>query len=257
MLLNLYRTLVLAFLIVAFSVRVEGRDLATTTTFSAQVVVVVDHTSIQINFTHTDDIPSVAASFCAEHAIAHSRCSHFIAVEMFTAMWCSPGRKASARAEGIEPPRTFRFLHHEHHSDSSEFSLLRPRLRHNGYVECTAGLTVSGEEDAVWLLGHISNEAAWLFKPLSDASRVAVIPGVALVNAIPHAEHLGNKDSMFRNLLRLGKIIGDQSTAFIPRTWSPDQLAAEYAMLGDGDEEFRGLWLHKDPQMELGTGSLR
>lgn len=63
-------------------------------------------------------------------------------------------------------------------------------------MECTAGLGVSGDEDAVWVLGHVStaNGAGWLYEPFAAASaRLPLELGVSLINAFPGAERIGNK----------------------------------------------------------------
>jgi len=198
-----------------------------------------------------DNIPEMAATFCRENDISHPRCPHFVAVDMWDALWCRPGQKSAAKALGLDPPRTFRFLHHAFHADSDEFSLLRPRLRSNGFVECSAGLTLSGEEDAVWMLGHLSSRdgdsSRWIYEPLAAADGEGS-KGRFLVNQFPDAGHLGNKDEMTANLVQLGRLIGDAAIDFIPRTWSPLMLNAEERA------PLNGVWVQKDPQKELGSG---
>jgi len=203
-----------------------------------------------MNITASDDVPEMAATFCRDNVISHPRCPHFVAVDMWDALWCRQGQKSAAKDLGLSPPRTFRFLHHAFHADSDEFSLLRPRLRSNGFVECTAGLTLSGEEDAVWMLGHLSSRGGdssrWIYEPLATDNGGS--RGRFLVNQFPDAGHLGNKDEMTANLVQLGRLIGDAAIDFIPRTWSPPMLNAEER------SPLNGVWVQKDPQKELGSG---
>jgi hypothetical protein len=72
--------------------------------------------------------------------------------------------------------------------------------------------------------------------------------GGFIVNQFPDAGHLGNKDEMAANLVQLGRVIGDAAVEFIPRTWSPLELAS------DQMPPLNGLWVQKDPKKELGSG---
>ena len=105
------------------------------------------------------------------------------------------GRKVVAKEQGIPFPRLLRFIHHEHYLDSEEFSLLRPRFVANGFVECASGQNViTGEEDAVWVLGHLSGTGGgWLYAALSG---VLDSNTSHIVNAFPSSGHLGNKDDV-------------------------------------------------------------
>lgn len=191
----------------------------------------------------------------------HERCAHFVAVDLWDALWCQPGRRAAARRRAVEPPRLFRFVHHEMHVDSEEFLLLRARLRASGFVECASGdaSAVTGEEDAVWMLGHPASlsAAALLFQTLGsrqDHGGERQSGSRFLVNAVPVATHLGDKDEMFANLKRLAGLVGDAAFAFVPRTWMPQDLAS---IATDDDPRkggLRGIWVRKDPQKELGGG---
>jgi hypothetical protein len=247
---------------------------------SASIGVQVNSGLVHVNASGDSDVPSLAAAFCAKQGIDHPRCSHFVSVDLWDALWCQPGQKAKAAALLVQQldeggavggmaaasstqqhqhkqqldeilraliPRVYRFLHHENFADSDEFSLLRPRLQHHGFVECAAGLSVSGEEDAVWLLGHLSEQpqgSMWPYSELmkkkpstttvpstsssSSFSFSATAAVVFSVNAFPNSGHLGNKDDMLLNLLELGKQhSGDAATNFLPRTWSPDHLTHE------------------------------
>lgn len=60
---------------------------------------------------------AVAERFCEEHSITFERCAYFVAADLWDELWCKEGRKDAARALGVVPPRTFRFVHHEHFSD--------------------------------------------------------------------------------------------------------------------------------------------
>ena len=107
----------------------------------------------------------MALEFCRSHSIAHERCGHFVQVDLDDSLWCRPGRAALAAKANVAAPRLLRFVHHEHYHDSEEFSLLRPRLVGNGFVECAAGGmdVITGEEAAVWVLGHFSGgNGQWL-----------------------------------------------------------------------------------------------
>lgn len=200
----------------------------------------------------------VAKSFCEKHKVTNPRCPHFVAVELTEALWCKPGQKEAARAIGLFPPRTFRFIHHEHYFDSDEFSLLRPRLVSNGFVECTPGTSLSGTEDAVWLLGQLQRgNTEWFYAPLGNRERTPIEARRACVaNTFPDAEHIGDKEKMFQNFVRLSKSIGDLAVSFLPRTWGPAQLAEEQKVASSTHKSdlLRGLWLYKDPLKELGSG---
>ena len=249
------------------------KDIQREVHVAAVPVEVGDIGVVFINVTAADNVTSVAGTFCQAYAIPHPRCAHFVALDLWDALWCAPGQKVAARSLGVEPPPLFRFVHHENHFDSDEFSLLRPRLVSNGYVECASGTGVTGEEDAVWMLGHLpgslaDEDASWFFAPLAARAASRAL-GECVANTLPGAGHLGNKDDMFHNLVRLGDAHGgDAAVAFIPRTWGPPQLARERAAErggagagvgaaegpGDRGEELAGLWVQKDPQKELGAG---
>ena len=83
---------------------------------SASVVVEVDQGAVEVVARAGDNLSQVAASFCHDHGIAHPRCAHLVAIDLFEALWCALGQKDRAQALGAIPPRTFRFLHHEYHS---------------------------------------------------------------------------------------------------------------------------------------------
>ena len=59
---------------------------------------------------------------------------------------------------------------------------------------------------------------------------------------------------MLLRLQRLGKHVGDVSTRFIPRTWSPADLQREGLIKDVASEKLQGLWIQKDPYKELGSG---
>ena len=223
--------------------------------FSTSIEVIIDNKVHTLNATPQSNTSLLAAAFCEEHSIANERCSHFVQVDLDDRLWCGRGRKALAGRLGVAAaPRLLRFIHHEHYADSEEFSLLRPRLVGNGFVECTAGLGVTGEEDAVWLLGHLSDTGGeWLYDALNGTADSAASH---VVNSFPNSGHLGNKDDMLLRLQQLGGHIGDASTNFIPRTWSPAQLRQEETGGGSSEDDRRllGLWIQKDPYKELGSG---
>ena len=102
---------------------------------------------------------AAAAEFCGAHDLpaASSPCARLVESELHDALYCGHGPRAGGA------PRTFRFVHHEHYYESTEFVLLRALARASGFKECAAGPKVSGGEDAVWALGHLDGDPAWLY----------------------------------------------------------------------------------------------
>jgi hypothetical protein len=194
------------FLVLIFGVGSSASEVSVFHSASVPVQL-ADIGLVHVNATAHDDVSAVAAAFCREHDIHHRRCAHFVAVDLWDALWCQPGQKVAARKLGLVPPRTFRFAHHAQHFDSDEFSLLRPRLQSNGFVECVAGLELTGEEDAVWMLGHLSSRngdsSKWFYEPLAAAADSKVGLGGALANQFPDAGHLGTFVSCPLSPLRL------------------------------------------------------
>jgi hypothetical protein len=233
---------------------------------SATISVGLNNDFVNVTATATDDIRQVAKQFCTSHSITFGKCPHFVSVELWNALWCRPGQKQLAKERGVSQiPRTFRFVHHPNYADSDEFSLLRPRFFASDYVECSSGMEVTGEEDALWVLGHLSGESGddeeysggWPYTSMvsssasssssSSSSSSHRSPSPFKINAFPRSTHLGDKDEMAMNLHRLAGHVGDRVIEYLPRTWQPSHLNQE--------EELKLAVKRRSSNNNIGSGS--
>ena len=191
--------------------------------------VFVNDALVEVQASLGDDLVDIGTRFCDENGIEEGwlrdgrpRCATLIADELADHLYCRGSDKKS-----------FRFYHSTNYFDSEEFELLRSLLLALGYVECLSGDRV-GTEDLIWVLGHFSDDAPF-YNLLTSAQ---------LTNAVPRPTEIGDKDLLYRHLSSFG---GD--IPFVPRTWLPHELNAS-----SSEDILGGLWLRKDPQIELGGG---
>lgn len=221
--------------------------------------VFVDNQAIHIPATPNDDLHRIGAEFCAEYGIdvglslrdGRPRCATLIADELADGMYCNASfrarwAQAANRAGRLRPDRAFRFYHGMYYFDSEEYELLRILLLRLGMVECLSGERMGGGESVIWLLGHLEETAPFYTN---------LYPHQAS-NAIPRPTELGDKDHLYAHLDRLRLHIGDRAIRFVPRTWLPGALDHERARQArsNSSDEIGGIWLRKDPQIELGGG---
>lgn len=204
---------------------------------AATTSVIVDDRSISIEARRGDDLLNIGLEFCGAFKIAagdlrdgRPRCATLIADELADALYCNESNS-----------HTFRFYHGTYYFDSEEYELLRALFVRLGMVECLSGERI-GRETIVWLLGHFQE----------DAPFYGHLTHEQFSNALPRPTELGDKDSLYRHLDRLRLRIGDRALRFVPRTWLPDQW--KQFERNDEDDEIGGLWLRKDPHIELGGG---
>lgn len=173
-----------------------------------------------------------------DHSIQHPRCSHFIAVEIWDKLWCNEDKSIKTKS-----PQTFRFIHHEMHTDSEEFHILRRLLRRAGHIECMAGepSLISSGEDFVWVLGHLAGNGVGVVDALAPPST----PNTFRLNNFPNATHLGDKDVMGFHLKALAREFGDEVVDFVPRTWQATEFAQA---LHELESQPESLWILKDPR---------
>ena len=183
---------------------------------------------------------AVAQHFCASHSIVAERCASSLAEQLGALHYCGSAEVAERKRRdgGV---RTFRFVTHAYQQGDpgGELKLLRRVLLENGLVECPMALDFTGDEDVLWVLGHISDPR--FFARLAPHQRL---------NTLPASTDVGSKRNMQSHLVALAGRVGDAALRFVPRTWLPRERNAARATL----PLMRGAWVVKDPNVELGGG---
>jgi len=243
-----------------------------------QVEMEVDGVVHYINATALDDRTALARKFCDTLYITEPRCVDLVAVEIADALFCTRGARAAAReaakrerarehvgmldhdgGHGRFVPRTFRFVTSPEFEDSEEFELLRPLLTGNGFVECITRAHWQGDEDAVWLLGHLSRSGGGTELPRMRSHMRS--------NGMPRADLLGEKDALYAHLAALGAAgFGDAALRSVPRTWLAEEIKttpppprtsgadSAFALDAGVSNADAMRWLVKDPRKALGGG---
>lgn len=185
---------------------------------------------------------AVATRFCAEHSISDGNCATMLAARLASEHYCGSPDALLRKQRASPSVRTFRFLTHalQLGDPKGELKLLRRVFLELGMVECPMALEFTGDEDALWVLGHVSGaSAASFFNRLQPHQRL---------NSIPDTTDVGSKRNMQAHLVAFARSVGDAALRFVPRTW----------LAGGGVKgaapPMRAAWVVKEPNKELAGG---